>query len=64
MLLLQRKVLDFQVFLCLLDVGAMCLQLFEVGTNLVDLAHQLQGLICAGIELLGEEVSLLIDFPL
>lgn len=49
MLLLQRKMLDFQVFLCLLDVGGMCLKLFEVGTDLVDLAHQLQGLICAGI---------------
>ena len=49
MLLLQRKMLDFQVFLCLLYVGSMCLQLFEVGTDLVDLSHQLQGLICAGI---------------
>ena len=41
--------LDFQVFLCLLYVGGMCLQLFEIGTDLVDLSHQLQGLICAGI---------------
>jgi hypothetical protein len=41
MLLLKSKMLDFQVFLCLLDVGGMRLELFEVGTDLVDLAHQL-----------------------
>jgi hypothetical protein len=64
MLLLQRKVLDFQVFLCLLDVGGVCLQLLEVGTNMVDLAHQLQGLVSAGIKFLGEEVPLLVDLPL
>lgn len=39
-------------------------ELLYIGAKHVNLSHQLNGLICAGIEFFGKEVSLFADLPL